>query len=104
MAIDFVDLTIFLFSHGACFCIVLSASDIYRKFHFKREKELGFVNGFFRVGNLRNGIEVAVVSRLRNLGGNDLLFPAMGTSKPCPRRVTVRDEESQTDINKKRVC
>ena len=45
-----------------------------------------------------------MVSRLRNLGGNDLLFPAMGTSKPCPRRVTVRDEESQTDINKKRVC
>lgn len=47
---------------------------------------------------------MAAVSRLRNLGGNDLLFPVMSTSKPCPRTVMVRDEEKAADINKKRVC
>lgn len=43
---------------------------------------------------------MAAVSRLRNLGGNDLLFPVMGTSKPCPRGVTVRDEERRPILTK----
>lgn len=52
VAIDFVDSIIFLFSHEICFKLLCQVrlTFIENATLSGRKKELGFVNGFFRVG------------------------------------------------------